>query len=54
MVKNNKKKESELKETVASCDRKNISIENLIHNIRGQKVMLDSDLAMLYSVETRA
>ena len=54
MVKNNKKKESELKETVASCDRKNISIENLIHNIRGQKVMLDSDLAMLYGVETRA
>ena len=54
MVKDNKKKESELKETVASCDRKNISIENLIHNIRGQKVMLDSDLAMLYGVETRA
>ena len=54
MVKNNKKKESELKETVASCDRKNISIENLIHNIRGQEVMLDSDLAMLYGVETRA
>ena len=54
MVKNNKKKESELKETVASCDRKNISIENLIHNIRGQKVMLDSDLAMLYGAETRA
>ena len=54
MVKNNKKKESELKETVASCDRKNISIENLIHNIRGQKVMLDSDLAMLYGIETRA
>lgn len=54
MVKNNKKKESELKETVAICDRKNISIENLIHNIRGQKVMLDSDLAMLYGVETRA
>ncbi len=54
MVKNNKKKESELKETVASCDRKNISIENLIHTIRGLKVMLDSDLAMLYGVETRA
>ena len=54
MVKNNKKKEGELKETVASCDRKNISIENLIHTIRGQKVMLDSDLAMLYGVETRA
>ena len=54
MVKNNKKKESELKETVASCDRKNINIESLIHTIRGQKVMFDSDLAMLYGVETRA
>ncbi len=30
-----------------------IQIQNLIHEIRGQKVMLDSDLAMLYEVETR-
>ena len=29
-------------------------IENLIHIIRGQQVMLDSDLAKLYGVETRA
>ncbi|MDE6409017.1 MAG: ORF6N domain-containing protein [Muribaculaceae bacterium] len=28
-------------------------IENLIHIIRGQQVMLDSDLARLYGVETR-
>ncbi|MDE6444800.1 MAG: ORF6N domain-containing protein, partial [Muribaculaceae bacterium] len=28
-------------------------IENLIHIIRGQQVMLDSDLAKLYGVETR-
>ncbi|MBQ0074685.1 MAG: ORF6N domain-containing protein [Prevotella sp.] len=28
-------------------------IENLIYEIRGQKVMLDRDLAMLYGVETR-
>lgn len=28
-------------------------IENLIHVIRGQQVMLDSDLARLYGVETR-
>jgi hypothetical protein len=29
-------------------------IEPLIHEIRGQKVVLDSDLAMLYGVETKA
>lgn len=29
-------------------------IENLIYVIRGQKVMLDSDLAELYGVETKA
>lgn len=29
------------------------SISNLIHLIRGQQVMLDSDLAKLYQVETR-
>ena len=39
---------------VTNCDLKNINIESLIHTIRGQKVMLDSDLAMLYGVETRA
>ena len=39
---------------VTNCDRKNINIESLIHTIRGQKVMFDSDLAMLYGVETRA
>ena len=31
-----------------------VQIKNLIHEIRGMKVMLDSDLAMLYEVETRA
>ena len=30
-----------------------IQIQNLIYEIRGYKVMLDSDLAMLYEVETR-
>ena len=39
---------------IANCDIKNINIESLIHTIRGQRVMLDSDLAMLYGVETRA
>lgn len=29
------------------------TIENLIHVVRGQQVMLDSDLARLYGVETR-
>jgi len=29
-------------------------IQNLIYNIRGQQVMMDSDLAMLYQVETKA
>ncbi|MFZ4454709.1 MAG: ORF6N domain-containing protein [Bacteroidales bacterium] len=29
-------------------------IQNKIHQIRGQKVMLDSDLAEMYGVETRA
>ena len=31
-----------------------IQIKNLIYTIRGHKVMLDSDLAMLYEVETKA
>ena len=31
-----------------------IDIKSLIHVIRGQQVMLDSDLAMLYGVETRS
>ncbi|MDO4522478.1 MAG: ORF6N domain-containing protein [Eubacteriales bacterium] len=30
-----------------------IRIQNLIYNIRGKQVMLDSDLAMLYQVETK-
>ena len=30
-----------------------ITIENLIHIVRGQQVMLDSDLARLYGVETK-
>ena len=64
MAAKGKKKESVAKKVVAncenqqfditSCDFKNINIESLIRVIRGQKVMLDSDLAMLYGVETRA
>ena len=54
-----KKPEEQIEETkleVANCDFKtidNINIESLIRVIRGQQVMLDSDLAMLYRVETK-
>ncbi len=53
------KPEKPIKETkleVTNCDIKtidNINIESLIHIIRGLQVMLDSDLAMLYGVETK-
>lgn len=50
------KKDTDTKLEVANCDLKsndNINIESLIRVIRGQQVMLDSDLAMLYGVETR-
>ena len=33
--------------------KENIKIENLIYEIRGKQVMLDSDLARLYGVETK-
>ena len=35
-------------------EKEMILVQNLIHEIRGKKVMLDSDLAKLYGVETRA
>ena len=38
---------------VAICDIEQIRIEPLIHLIRGQQVILDRDLALLYGVETR-
>ena len=59
----NKKKKVKKAEVVANCDQlpqvinhdlANINIESLIRIIRGQKVMFDSDLAMLYGVETRS
>lgn len=42
-------------ELVTNCDQSLISvrIESLIHIIRDQQVMLDSDLARLYGVETK-
>ncbi len=50
------KKETHSKLEITICDIKgidNINIESLIRVIRGQQVMLDSDLAMLYVVETK-
>jgi hypothetical protein len=38
---------------VTNSDRKNINIESLIRTIRGQKVMVDFDLAMLYGVQNK-
>ncbi|MBR3661286.1 MAG: ORF6N domain-containing protein [Bacilli bacterium] len=34
-------------------EKEKIKIENLVYNIRGQQVMLDSDLAKLYGTETK-
>ena len=51
------KKETNSKLEITICDIKDIdsiNIESLIRIIRGQQVMLDSDLAMLYGVETKA
>ena len=50
------KKETNIELEVANCDIKgidSINIESLIRVIRGQQVMLDSDLAMSYGVETK-
>ncbi len=59
MAKKSKKKDAEVitncenqELAVTNCDLKNINIESLIRNIRGQRVMFDSDLAMLYGVTT--
>lgn len=68
MAKKSRNKEEEPNEVVANCDQltaysqleiakcdfKNINIESLIRVIRGQKVMVDFDLAMLYGVQTKA
>ncbi|MFA6236694.1 MAG: ORF6N domain-containing protein [Bacteriovorax sp.] len=37
-----------------NTESKIVAIENMIYTIRGQKVMLDTDLAKLYGVETKA
>ena len=45
----NEMAEKEIEELVINESK----IKNLIYVIRGQQVMLDSDLAMLYQVETK-
>ena len=39
--------------SVAQSSPESVSIKSMIRLIRGQQVMLDSDLAFLYGVETR-
>ena len=34
-------------------EKEEIKIENMIYEIRGKQIMLDSDLAKLYQVETK-
>jgi hypothetical protein len=35
-------------------DEKSVNLERMIYTFRGQKVMIDGDLAILYGVETRS
>ena len=39
---------------VANCDIQSVDIESLIRTVRGQKVIVDFDLAMLYGVPNKA
>lgn len=48
------KKEVLSKKEVAAIEIVQPAIENLIYVIRDKQVMVDSDLAMLYQVETKA
>ena len=47
------KKEREQTMDMIPVIAENKDIKNLIYVVRGQQVMLDSDLAMLYQVETK-
>ena len=53
MANTSKKKKTEKTEVVAYFDHMNINIESLIRTIRGLKVMVDFDLAMLYGVQNK-
>ena len=50
-----KKEKTEIVEVVAKCDKPAAvsEIGNTIFSLRGTQVMLDSDPAMLYGIETR-
>ena len=41
-------------EIIYAMEKEMILVQNLIHEIRGKKVMLDFDLAKLYQIETKA
>ena len=55
MAKVREKIESKASELVANCDQlpKVIDIKPMIRVVRGQQVMIDRDLALLYGVETK-
>ena len=55
MAENKSNNEIEAGKPVANCDQlpEAVDIQPLIRIIRGQQVMLDRDLAVLYRVETR-
>lgn len=52
-MENKQKEEIKVRETKELLDISEVTIKNLIHVVRGQQVMLDSDLARLYQVETK-
>ena len=56
MAKDREKIEDKANEPVANCDRLPMAadIQPMIRVIRGQQVIIDRDLALLYGVETRA
>ena len=56
MAKDREKIEDKANEPVANCDQLPMAadIQQMIRVIRGQQVIIDRDLALLYGVETRA
>ena len=56
MAKDREKIEDKANELVANCDQLPMAadIQPMIRVIRGQQVIIDRDLALLYGVETRA
>ena len=57
VVKMNEKEKTEVavieKEQLNNAEINENTIKNLIYVVRGKQVMVDSDLAMLYQVETK-